>query len=484
MSVESLTAFVKNLHQDFKDADTQEKRLEYNLNTHTFGYEEATFIDEMVKELRARKIRLGSKKIEEVERLAGLFSDELYAFLVDLNEEAERQNGITYLTGTKEDFAFVFTTDIRTGKTPNNFGGKGQGEKDVFDKIKVSYSDAYRKFFFGVRAAFKEGTVGRKRFDDAFSQQREGVRFLSKGQMDKKKKTEGEGIVETMTREFFDKHAQAVFNKENPKEKLAEQVLLKDLKTLGVDLSFMRSTSDRTFNISIIGRFGNQFSGHFIKQQMKLAEDRLEKLSANPTIIKEMATKLEGSDTFLEIDKKELLATGIAPFKKRSRKKNTKVKNQNTKVKHSKKTVKSKGGGTSQARGRSKQALGAIKGIQSLKPGRSGAKKSAIGFDQVKLLGTLNRDLPDTVRKNMKEPGLVNRTGRFADSVKVTDITQTPQGFPSIGYTYQRDPYEVFEEGSGSKWANGYRDPRTLIDRSIREIATQFALGRFYTRRQ
>ena len=84
----------------------------------------------------------------------------------------------------------------------------------------------------------------------------------------------------------------------------------------------------------------------------------------------------------------------------------------------------------------------------------------------------------------MREPGLVNRTGRFADSVKVTDITQTPQGFPSIGYTYQRDPYEVFEEGSGSKWANGYRDPRTLIDKSIREIATQFALGRFYTRRQ
>ena len=83
----------------------------------------------------------------------------------------------------------------------------------------------------------------------------------------------------------------------------------------------------------------------------------------------------------------------------------------------------------------------------------------------------------------MKEPSLVNRSGRFAESVKVTEIAQTPKGFPSIGYTYQRNPYQVFEEGSGGEWANGDRDPRDLIDKSIREIAAQFAIGRFYTRR-
>ena len=83
----------------------------------------------------------------------------------------------------------------------------------------------------------------------------------------------------------------------------------------------------------------------------------------------------------------------------------------------------------------------------------------------------------------MREPGLVNRTGRFAESVKVTEITQTPKGFPSIGYTYQRNPYQVFEEGSAGNWSNGDRDPRDLIDKSIREIAAHFAIGRFYTRR-
>jgi hypothetical protein len=84
----------------------------------------------------------------------------------------------------------------------------------------------------------------------------------------------------------------------------------------------------------------------------------------------------------------------------------------------------------------------------------------------------------------MGSPALNNITGRFADSVRVENIIKTPKGFPSVGYTYQRDPYQVFEEGVGSPpWANGNRDPRDLIDKSVREIAATMALGRFYTRR-
>ena len=99
-------------------------------------------------------------------------------------------------------------------------------------------------------------------------------------------------------------------------------------------------------------------------------------------------------------------------------------------------------------------------------------------------IAMINKELPDTVKKNMREPALVNRTGRFAESVKLTDVSQTPKGFASIGYTYQKNPYQVFEDGAGSApWANGKRDPRKLIDKSIREIATQLAIGRFFTRR-
>ena len=116
------------------------------------------------------------------------------------------------------------------------------------------------------------------------------------------------------------------------------------------------------------------------------------------------------------------------------------------------------------------------------KPKKTKAKKG-VSAQPLQLLGILNQRLPETVRKNMQSPALENRTGRFAESVKVTDIIQTPKGFPSIGYTYQRNPYEVYEMGSGSRFSNDDRDPRKLIDRSVREIAAEFAIGRFYTRR-
>jgi hypothetical protein len=84
----------------------------------------------------------------------------------------------------------------------------------------------------------------------------------------------------------------------------------------------------------------------------------------------------------------------------------------------------------------------------------------------------------------MQAPGLQYRTGRFASSVRATDVIPTKQGYPSIGYTYQKNPYQIFEQGAGKPpWSNADRDPRTLIDRSIREIAQELIIGRFYTRR-
>ena len=81
----------------------------------------------------------------------------------------------------------------------------------------------------------------------------------------------------------------------------------------------------------------------------------------------------------------------------------------------------------------------------------------------------------------MDAPALQNQTGRFASSVRATDINQTPQGFLSVGYTYMKEPYQTFEMGYTQ--GSTLRDPRKLIDVSIREIAAQHALGRLYTRR-
>jgi hypothetical protein len=139
---------------------------------------------------------------------------------------------------------------------------------------------------------------------------------------------------------------------------------------------------------------------------------------------------------------------------------------------------------TRKRRVRTNQGTGAS--VAALKKGKiTKTRKSSANSSMISLMALLNKKLPDAVRKNMGAPGLTNVTGTFANSIRITDISKTPKGFPSIGYTYMKDPYQVFEVGTGGyPWATTARDPRKLIDRSIREIAAGLALGRFYTRRQ
>jgi hypothetical protein len=102
----------------------------------------------------------------------------------------------------------------------------------------------------------------------------------------------------------------------------------------------------------------------------------------------------------------------------------------------------------------------------------------------LRLLPVINSRLNDTVAKNMKEPRLNFRTGRFAQSARVVNVEQTPQGFPSFVFDYERDPYDVFDRTLGrSPWNTPQRDPRALVDLSVREIVREMAIGRFFTRR-
>jgi len=130
-----------------------------------------------------------------------------------------------------------------------------------------------------------------------------------------------------------------------------------------------------------------------------------------------------------------------------------------------------------------KQKVGPAKIVPGGKIKRAPKRKTtSTGFSQTKLYAALSARINSVVAKNMGEPALNYQTGRFAGSVKITDVTATPQGFPSIGYTYQLYPYQTFEPGF--QQGDPDRDPRKLIDRSIREIAAQMVTGRLYTRRQ
>ena len=188
----------------------------------------------------------------------------------------------------------------------------------------------------------------------------------------------------------------------------------------------------------------------------------------------------EGSDSFYDMIEKSTiaaLASGLKP-NKTNRKLATKVKYKRRK--NSSKTVPGKKHKRSVKASRgSKYVLPALGKVVANRRAKMGGMKAATA--PLALIGIINKELPATVEGNMGPPRLESQTGRFAQSTRVTDMTMTPQGFPSIGYTYQRDPYETFETG-GNQGSADY-DPRGLIDRSIREIAARFAMGRFYTRR-
>jgi len=143
------------------------------------------------------------------------------------------------------------------------------------------------------------------------------------------------------------------------------------------------------------------------------------------------------------------------------------------------KNVKAKTTHKTNTKGKSKKV-----GKSKVSPGGAIKKtrvNKSVSSMPLQLIVALNKQLPQVIAKNMDSPALEFQTGRFASGVKVTDIVKTPKGFPSIGYTYDKFPYQTFEPG----FAQGSveRDPRKLIDRSIREIAAQYAIGRFYTRR-
>ena len=96
------------------------------------------------------------------------------------------------------------------------------------------------------------------------------------------------------------------------------------------------------------------------------------------------------------------------------------------------------------------------------------------------LLGQLNKDLGQQVERNMGRPALRSDSGRFANSAQVLSVIPTRVGLNQIDYTYQKDPYQVFEGGYGYPSAF---DPRKVIEKSIRELATRQLETKFVLRR-
>ena len=78
----------------------------------------------------------------------------------------------------------------------------------------------------------------------------------------------------------------------------------------------------------------------------------------------------------------------------------------------------------------------------------------------------------------MGRPGLINQSGRFAESVTLTNAASTGN-MTHFDYTYN-PLYRVFE--GGKDFSPNY-DPRPLIERSIRQLAAARLETKFTLRR-
>tara|TARA_Y100000310_G_scaffold333480_1_gene411132 strand:- start:43 stop:1566 length:1524 start_codon:yes stop_codon:yes gene_type:complete len=147
---------------------------------------------------------------------------------------------------------------------------------------------------------------------------------------------------------------------------------------------------------------------------------------------------------------------------------------------------KKRGSGKFKAMPGGKQKVKRSKGVSRKRTSKGGVRsitKRRTSGSNIGLIVLLNAKLPETVMDNMSYPSLENRTGRFAQSVRAIAMSNKG-GVPNIVYKYDRDPYGVFEMGTGDRrWSTPARDPRTIIDKSIREIATGIISGRFITTR-
>ena len=194
----------------------------------------------------------------------------------------------------------------------------------------------------------------------------------------------------------------------------------------------------------------------------------------------EAIANMEGSDSFLTITKKIVARDFIAMGRLKNAKLTLSDNSLKTAIKAGKGRADSKSASSKKSvLTRNSRKMGTpISAREDKKP------KRGIASSPLRMIAIINKKLPETIRKNMGDPRLQNRSGRFSNSVQVKDVIKTSRGYSSFGYTYQKNPYQVFEVGAGeAPWANQDRDPRKLIDKSIREIAATIALERFYTRR-
>lgn len=315
-----------------------------------------------------------------------------------------------------------------------------------FAKAYSSYADHLDPLLEAVKVAMTE-TLGK-------------TTDRSKGEIWQLEHFKFEGILESKVKDSID-------NALADETEIDAKQLDEFFRSRGISLRVYRDTSTETMKVFLGSAIANKQEGQESKdRRKKLLEELTKAIETLQTRPDFAFITMKGSDSFKTIKRKKTIKKITDPFKKI---KDVKVVTEDIKIKHSRtnKTIvnKTKQKTTSRLKRKNLQKT----------------SRTSPASQPLVLLQQINKRLPEVVARNMEAPRLNYKSGRFASSVRATDVIQTPQGYLSIGYTYMKSPYQTFEPGY--KQGSADRDPRRLIDQSMREIASQYAIGRFYTRR-
>lgn len=333
-----------------------------------------------------------------------------------------------------------------------------RGPRDNFNLLKNAYKEALDTFYDNVLKDLNKPIV-RKSIAD----RRKNVNVDTSGKAFHLEHDKATSNISEFINDALHESISEVYGEDADYALLAE-----DLKTLGLDSVFTIEKDAEKGELkvflgsAILNILESKKEGTLRTKTLKKLEKALKKLDV---------VNIKGSDSLYEGKRKQSIKKVTDPFRKIP---GAVVTTEDTKIKDPKSSASSKNKPGKVTKGSRN------KGSIPKKRVRTKSNKGLASFP-LSVITKLNQDLPSKIKENMIYPALRNRTGRFAESAQIVGVVQTPKGFPSFQYTYQKYPYQTFEPG----YAQGSvdRDPRTLIDKSIRELAIQYAIGRFYTRR-
>ena len=448
MSIPQQQAFLTEFHKRLQKASRAYRRGTANRVHHVFRASQ-TEIHGGVKNTLERQLAGRKEARAQIAKVMKALEPHTQQLIGQISANVRRRGGdpksvvqVHTITNQKRLFEAVFeATRQDNGKFRN-----------VYKQVYTSYNNLLNVY------SEKVSEISEKIIGEAFGNKAKDYFNLEH--------EEFEGVAESQVK-------QAIIDSLEATSGIEQQNVLRWLESSGVDIRLVRSGSAGVMQVFIGSKFGNLQGAQETKNRKAVLTNILEDARKLSVEQGQEILYLKGSDSFVDIKRKKLLKKVTNEF---ARGKAVVILKEDTKVKSGKSKVTKKN--KVKSSGLNSLALTATSG-----PSAQRKTKKGVASSPLTLIKMFNAKLPQKVEENMQAPRLESRSGRFASSVRVVDVTTTAKGYPSFGYTYQRSPYGVYESTSGSRFASVERDPRRLIDSSMRELAAEMALGRFFTRR-